>query len=90
LRIPVFVLLLAISCTPVRADDFKALPAGPGRNVTVKVCSQCHSPELVANQKLDRGGWTSLVGQMASNGAQANDGEFDLIIKYLSDSFPSQ
>jgi mono/diheme cytochrome c family protein len=73
---------------PALADDFKSLPEGPGRDVTVRVCSQCHSPEIAAQQKLDAQGWKDLVNQMANNGANATDAEFDTIAKYLAASFP--
>ena len=83
--------LLTTAALPAFAqDDYMALPAGPGRDVTVKVCAQCHSPELVASQKLDAQGWKDLVNQMANNGAQATDAEFDQISKYLAASFPAQ
>jgi len=82
--------LLTTAALPAFAqDDYKALPAGPGRDVTVKGCAQCHSPELVASQKLDAQGWKDLVNQMANNGAQATDAEFDQISKYLAASFPA-
>ena len=58
---------------PALADDFKSLPDGPGRDVTVRVCAQCHSPEIAAQQKLDAQGWKDLVNQMANNGANASD-----------------
>jgi hypothetical protein len=70
------------------ADDFKTLPEGPGRDVTVRVCSQCHSPEVAAQQRLDPIGWKALVDQMANNGAQASDAEFNTITSYLAASFP--
>jgi mono/diheme cytochrome c family protein len=79
--------LLAMAATPVLADDFKALPAGPGRDVMVRVCAQCHSPEIAAQQTLDAPGWKALVDQMANNGANATDVEFDTIAKYLAASF---
>lgn len=83
--------LLTTAAVPAFAqDDYKALPPGEGRDVTVKVCAQCHSPELVASQKLDAQGWKDLVNQMANNGAQATDAEFDQISKYLAASFPAQ
>jgi len=83
--------LLTTAALPAFAqDDYKALPPGEGRDVTVKVCAQCHSPELVASQKLDAQGWKDLVNQMANNGAQATDAEFDTISKYLAASFPAQ
>ena len=80
---------LLVAAAPAFAqDDYKALPPGPGRDVTVKVCAQCHSPEIVASQSMDAQGWKDLVNQMANNGAQATDAEFDTISKYLAASFP--
>jgi mono/diheme cytochrome c family protein len=80
--------VLASLVTPALADDYKSLPDGPGRDVTVRVCSQCHSPEIAAHQTLDAQGWKDLVNQMANNGANATDAEFDTITKYLTTAFP--
>ena len=81
---------LLVAAAPAFAqDDYKALPPGPGRDVTVRVCAQCHSPEIVASQAMDAQGWKDLVNQMANNGAQATDAEFDTISKYLAASFPA-
>lgn len=73
---------------PALADDYKLLPEGPGRDVMVRVCAQCHSPEIAAQQSLDAQGWKALVDQMANNGANATDAEFDTISKYLATAFP--
>lgn len=81
-------LSLMTMAVPALADDFKLLPEGPGRDVTVRVCAQCHSPEIVAQQSMDAAGWKALVDQMANNGANATDAEFDTIAKYLATSFP--
>jgi len=92
-RVFASVVLLGLSAliqTPALADDFKSLPEGAGRDVTVRVCSQCHSPEVAAQQKLDTQGWKDLVNQMANNGANATDAEFDTIAKYLATAFPAQ
>jgi cytochrome c5 len=70
------------------ADGFASLPAGTGRDVTVRVCAQCHSPEVVAHQNLDAQGWKDLVNQMANNGANGTDADFDTISKYLTAAFP--
>ena len=87
-----FVLVSALSLMafvpPAMADDYKLLPDGPGRDVMVRVCAQCHSPEIAAQQSLDAAGWKALVDQMANNGANATDAEFDTIAKYLTASFP--
>jgi len=84
------VILFGLVATPALADDFKSLPEGPGRDVMVRVCAQCHSPEIAAQQKLDAQGWKDLVNQMANNGANATDAEFDTIAKYLATTFPAQ
>ncbi len=89
MRLALTAALLAFVSAPAFADDFTSLPPGPGRDVTVKVCAQCHSPEIVASQKMDKPGWKALVDQMASNGAQATDAEFDTITQYLAASFPA-
>jgi mono/diheme cytochrome c family protein len=78
----------APAAAPAAADDYASLPAGDGRDVTVRVCAQCHSPEVVAHQNLDAQGWKDLVNQMANNGANGTDAEFETISKYLTTAFP--
>lgn len=90
MRILLVAALAALSTPAFAQDDYKSLPPGDGRDVTIKVCSQCHSPELAAQQSLPPQGWKDLVNQMANNGAQATDAEFDAITKYLSASFPAK
>lgn len=90
MRIFAAAILFGLASSSVWADDFKDLPEGPGRDVTVRVCSQCHSPEIAAHQNLDAQGWKDLVNQMANNGANATDAEFDTIAKYLAASFPAK
>ncbi|MBN9588885.1 MAG: hypothetical protein J0G99_07745 [Alphaproteobacteria bacterium] len=82
-------MMVLASATAAWADDFPSLPAGPGRDVTVRVCSQCHSPEIASNQRMDKDGWKSLVDQMANNGANATSEEFDTITNYLATVFPA-
>jgi mono/diheme cytochrome c family protein len=67
-----------------------ALPPGPGRDITVRVCSGCHSPGLVANEHLSPQEWHDLVRLMAAQGAVATDNELNQITAYLSRSFPNQ
>ena len=86
-RIFTVAFLFGLASSPVWADDFKDLPEGQGRDVAVRVCAQCHSPEIAAHQNLDAQGWKDLVNQMANNGANATDAEFDTIAKYLAASF---
>ncbi len=81
-------LLASVSAPAFAQDEFATLPAGEGRAETIKVCSQCHAPDLVANQRMDEPGWRAMVNQMANNGAQGTDAEFETIIRYLTQAFP--
>jgi quinoprotein glucose dehydrogenase len=64
------------------------LPPGPGHDLTVRVCSGCHSPDVAASQHLSAQEWNSLVQSMAARGAVATDDELDEITQYLAKSFP--
>ena len=76
----------SIAAQPAPSD---ALPPGPGHDALVRVCSGCHSPEIVADQRLTADGWHDVVEQMAGNGAQGTDAEFDEITAYLTKNFPA-
>ena len=67
---------------------YPLLPPGPGRDVEVRVCSQCHTPERPAAERHDLAGWNAVLDQMVQNGATASDAEFDQIAAYLAKSFP--
>ena len=73
---------------PGPADAYAALPLGPGRDLTIRACSDCHSLSVVARQQLDSTGWRGVVDQMAGQGAFASDAEFEEIIGYLATAFP--
>jgi competence protein ComEA len=69
-------------------DDHPTLPPGEGREVMIRVCSQCHQPENVVGQELDEAGWKGVVDQMAANGAEATEAELKQIVQYLAKAFP--
>ena len=71
-----------------KADEHPSLPPGAGRDVMIRVCSQCHEPEMAADQQADDAGWKRLVDEMAGKGANATEAEFDEIVRYLARSFP--
>lgn len=69
--------------------EYKLLPAGEGHDLTVRVCSRCHSPEISAGKRLTPQDWYNLVQVMSARGAVATESEFDEIATYLARSFPS-
>ena len=72
------------------SDNHPNFPPGDGRDITIKVCSQCHDLDVIAEQQLDLDGWKTMVDQMASMGAQATDAQLDQIVKYLAKAFPAK
>lgn len=65
------------------------LPEGPGRNETVKLCSQCHGPEVVMSVRQDRGGWAATLRKMSALGAKGTDEEFRAVLGYVATQFPA-
>lgn len=63
------------------------LPAGPGKAVTVKVCSGCHQVGIVASLRLTRDGWAGVVKDMVREGATGTDEELAQVLEYLSTNF---
>jgi competence protein ComEA len=66
------------------------LPEGPARELTVKVCAQCHEPQRAASVRLTREGWEGVVAKMVGLGARASDAELEQITDYLSTNFKGE
>jgi competence protein ComEA len=64
------------------------LPDGAGKDVFQRVCGACHAPELVTGKGNTREGWTQVVGEMITRGAQGSDDDFATVVDYLSANFP--
>jgi quinoprotein glucose dehydrogenase len=80
----------APSSPTVTSDSAQAFlfPPGPGREVMLRVCSECHSVNMLARRHMSAKEWNDLVQNMAGRGAVATDEEFDEISAYLARSFP--
>ena len=76
----------ALFLTVAKAQE--KLPKGPGRETMTRVCGACHSAENVAGMSKTREEWGALVGEMAADGAQATEDEFNEIVDYLAAAFP--
>ena len=84
------ILLSTVAASAQTPEPGARLPAGDGRDLVMKTCSKCHTPDIVADQTLDAAGWKELVDQMAGNGAQGSDDDFAHITDYLAKSFPAK
>jgi quinoprotein glucose dehydrogenase len=64
------------------------LPAGTGRDITIRACSTCHGLDVIANQRLAPQEWTNVVQTMSAKGAVATPAELKAIQSYLAKTFP--
>jgi len=68
-------------------DEAKLLPEGRGREVTGRVCINCHDSSNFRKVRLDRDEWEREVGLMVDNGAKATDDELAAVVDYLVENF---
>jgi mono/diheme cytochrome c family protein len=80
---------LASFSPSVRAADDQ-FPDGPGKAVLLKVCTQCHSADSIAEQHRTRDEWKDTVDAMKGYGAEATDEELATILDYLVKNFGKQ
>lgn len=65
-----------------------ALPPGPGRDMVVEKCSQCHGEGMWRELRQDRRKWEATVYRMVGKGALWSQEEIDTLATYLSTAFP--
>jgi competence protein ComEA len=97
--IALFALAASVSCAGVASAQGPAiavpppqtvqqhsteLPPGAGRDTVMRVCSKCHSPNILVANPRDRQGWEDTITKMSGLGAMATDDEFTEILEYLA------
>lgn len=65
------------------AASTSRFPPGPGRDALLKVCSDCHGAESAVASFKTHEEWSKTLDEMANNGAQGTDEEWNLIQAYL-------
>ena len=63
------------------------LPDGVGKDLVLKVCTQCHDVTRITTKKRTKDEWNDTVDKMAVRGAKASDEEFETIVNYLAKYF---
>jgi cytochrome c oxidase cbb3-type subunit III len=91
------VLIVAPAALPLQAqhpnpdDEPKAptqLPDAPGKDTVQKVCSTCHSANLVLGKGLTREQWGQMVASMVARGAKGSESELTQVVDYLATNLP--
>ena len=79
--------VLAFSCALSVAAQ--TLPPGPGKELVLSACVQCHDLRWIVSQHKSESAWRRTVNEMVWRGAPLLPGDVDLITHYLSTSAPS-
>ena len=61
--------------TAVSAAAQDPFPDGQGKDVTVRICGQCHPAARGAAVRLTRAGWQDVIGKMVTLGAKGTEAE---------------
>ena len=62
-------------------------PDGPGKDVLVSKCFQCHSPNMWSDLHQDRRAWESTLYRMVGRGALWTQDEIRQMADYLGDVY---
>lgn len=66
------------------------LPPGPGHDIVVRVCSNCHALRVVVKHRLNATEWKNMVDLMVRHGAVASEKERAEITNYLITALPAK
>ena len=86
-------LLAGISLCNLAAAQQKQKPApigfpdGPGKEVLVSKCFQCHAPTMWMDQRQDRRAWESTLYRMVGRGALWTQDEIKQMADYLGATY---
>jgi hypothetical protein len=70
------------------AEPASDLPPGPGHDVTVRVCLECHPAAVITRRRLSPADWQDMVDVMVNHGAKADDKQKAEIVDYLTRTLP--
>lgn len=62
-------------------------PDGPGKEVLVTKCFQCHGPGMWMDQRQDRRAWESTLYRMVGRGALWTQDEIRQMVDYLGTTY---
>lgn len=69
-------------------SSYPEFPPGVGRDAVLRLCVQCHSPNIILASGQSRAGWENTITKMARQGAEGSDEDFTDIADYLTANFP--
>jgi competence protein ComEA len=87
---------LTSATSPVAAQQQAApaatptLPDGPGKDLVLRYCSNCHTIVNITSARKDEDGWTATLTKMVGYGMQGNEDDLETILAYLTKNYGPQ
>ncbi len=72
---------------PVVGTRLAEFPPGEGKAVADQACLNCHSTDMVRQQRLTEKQWTAEITKMTGWGAEVSESKKDALLAYLVKSF---
>ena len=63
------------------------LPDGPGKDIVLTICTQCHDLQRVRRQRSSAEGWAEILDTMLNEGAPLSSEDFPVVLRYLARNF---
>jgi cytochrome c5 len=63
------------------------LPDGPGKDILLNTCTQCHDLKRIRRQGRSAEGWLEILDAMLNEGAPLSEQELPVILRYLARNF---
>ena len=77
-------------CACLARAQQASLPAGPMERKATTACTECHSAQIIVQQRLSAAAWAKEVDKMMKWGALVDAKDRAALVEYLSRSFPSE
>ena len=86
-----FVLAALLAFTNSQAaEQSGGFPDGPGRDLLMSKCFQCHGEGMWKDQRLERRGWEATLYRMVGRGALWTEDEINAMASYLGTALAPQ
>jgi cytochrome c5 len=63
------------------------VPDGPGKEILLTVCTQCHDLRRIRRQGRSAEGWLEILDAMLNEGAPLSDQDLPVLLRYLARNF---
>ena len=83
-------LLFMISGRVAQSAESPGFPDGPGKDLLMSKCFQCHNEGMWKDQRQDRRGWEGALYRMVGRGALWTEEEINSMAGYLTTAFGPQ